>query len=174
MEGVNGSEFNFAFLRGVENAHPFETNPIYAILHEAIYCQGDASRWAAERVRAEFPAFDLSPDRPVMFTGEMIYPSMFDDFAYLRPLKEAAHMLAEYADWPRLYDVRTLQANTVPCAAAIYYNDMYVERTFSEETARTIRGLRAWVTSEYEHNGLRADGEKVLGRLIDMARGEVG
>ncbi|NUM45527.1 MAG: alpha/beta fold hydrolase [Anaerolineales bacterium] len=173
VEGINGLEFNFVFLRGVENVHPFDTNPIYAILHEAIYCQGEASRWAAERVRAEFPAFELAADRPVMFTGEMIYPSMFDDFAYLRPLKEAAHILAEDADWPRLYDVSALQANTVPCAAAIYYNDMYVERTFSEETARTIRGIKTWVTSEYEHNGLRADGEKVLGRLIDMARGEI-
>ncbi len=174
VEGMTGSEFSFGFLRGVENAIPFETNPIYAILHEAIYCQGDASRWAAERVRAEFPAFELAADRPVMFTGEMIYPSMFEDFAYLRPLKEAAHILASDADWPRLYDVAALQANTVPCAAAIYFNDMYVERAFSEETARTIRGLKAWVTSEYEHNGLRADGEKVLGRLIDMARGEIG
>jgi pimeloyl-ACP methyl ester carboxylesterase len=173
VEGRNGSEFNFVFLRGVENEHPFETNPIYAILHEAIYCQGEASRWAAERVRAEFPAFELAADRPVMFTGEMIYPSMFEDFAYLRPLKEAAHILAEDADWPRLYEVSTLQANTVPCAAAIYYNDMYVERTFSEETARTIRGIKTWVTSEYAHNGLRADGEKVFGRLIEMARGEM-
>jgi len=27
------------------------------------------------------------------------------------------------------------------------------------------------VTSEYEHNALRADGDRVLGRLIDLARG---
>jgi hypothetical protein len=50
---------------------------------------------------------------------------------------------------------------------------MYVERAYSEETAQTIRGLKAWVTSEYEHNGLRADGERVLGRLLALARGEV-
>ena len=31
--------------------------------------------------------------------------------------------------------------------------------------------LRPWVTNEYEHNGLRADGERILGRLIDLARG---
>ena len=48
---------------------------------------------------------------------------------------------------------------------------MYVERAFSEETAAQIRGLRAWVTNEYEHNGLRADGDRVLGRLIDLVRG---
>jgi hypothetical protein len=27
------------------------------------------------------------------------------------------------------------------------------------------------VTSEYGHNGLRADGERILSRLIDLARG---
>ena len=56
-------------------------------------------------------------------------------------------------------------------AAAIYAQDMYVERAFSEETAAQIRGLRPWLTNEYEHNALRADGERVLGRLIDLARG---
>ncbi len=34
-----------------------------------------------------------------------------------------------------------------------------------------IRGLRPWITNEYEHNGLRADGGCVPGRLIDLARG---
>ena len=27
------------------------------------------------------------------------------------------------------------------------------------------------MTSEYDHNGLRADGDRILGRLIDLARG---
>jgi pimeloyl-ACP methyl ester carboxylesterase len=172
VDGAHGRELHYTFLRGVENAQHYETNPIYAILHEAIYCEGAASRWAAERVRAEYPEFEIAPDRPVYFTGEMIYPWMFDDYARLRPLKEAAELLAEYADWPALYDPLVLRANTVPCAAVVYYDDVYVERAFSEETAQTIRGLRLWVTNEYEHNGLRADGEKILGRLLEMVRGE--
>ena len=49
-------------------------------------------------------------------------------------------------------------------------NDLYVERAFAEETAAAIRGLRPWITNEFEHNGLRADGERVLGRLIDLVR----
>ena len=44
-------------------------------------------------------------------------------------------------------------------------------RGFAEETAVAIRGLRPWITNEYEHNGLRADGERILGRLIDLVRG---
>ena len=55
----------------------WDTNPLYALLHEAIYCQGpdSASGWAAQRVLdAEFSAdFDAAlacaNGAPVMFTG---------------------------------------------------------------------------------------------------------
>jgi pimeloyl-ACP methyl ester carboxylesterase len=172
VRGVAGPELSYPFLRGFENAFSFQTNPIYAVLHESIYCQEEASNWAAGRVRAEYPEFELSPDRPVFFTGEMVYPWMFDEYRHLRPLKEAAEILAAYDGWPRLYDAATLRANTVPCVAAVYYDDMYVERTFSEETARDVQGIRLWVTNEYEHDGLRSYGEQVLVRLLDMLHGE--
>ncbi len=166
-------QISYAFLRGFENNLWFETNPIYAILQEPIYCEQTASNWSAQRVRTKYPEFDISPNRPVFFTGEMVYPWMFDEYKYLRPLKEAAEILATYDGWPRLYEKSVLQANTVPCATTVYYNDMYVERTLSEETARNIRGIKLWVTNEYEHDGLRAEGEKVLGRLLGMLHGEV-
>ena len=171
VAGSRGPELSYGFLRAVDAAHKFETNPIYVLLQEACYTQGAASRWSAERVRAEYPEFDLAPERPVFFTGEMVYPWMFDDYADLRPLKAAAELLAEFDGWPRLYDPAVLRANRVPCAAALYYDDMYVERAFSEEMAQTIGGLKVWVTNEYEHNGLRADGERVLGRLLAMIKG---
>jgi pimeloyl-ACP methyl ester carboxylesterase len=173
VAGRGGRELSYAFLRGVENASSFETNPIYALLHEAEYCQDEASHWSAERIRAEYPAFDLESGGPVLFTGEMVYPWMFEEYEYLRPLREAAEILARHDRWPRLYDSDKLRVNTVPTAAAIYYDDMYVERAFSEETAATIQGIKTWVTNEYEHNGLRADGDRVLDRLLGMARGPV-
>ena len=71
--------------------------------------EGAASNWSAERVRAEFPEFSLDADPP-LFTGEMIYPWMFDDYANLRPLKEAAEILAAADDWPALYDPAVLAA----------------------------------------------------------------
>jgi hypothetical protein len=95
---------------------------------------------------------------------------MFEEYGALRPLAEAADMLAE-REWPKFYDSERLSENEVPAAAAIYAEDMYVEREYSEETAKAIRGLRPWITSEYEHDGLRADGTRVLGRLIDLAHG---
>ena len=124
-------------------------------------------------MRAEYPAFDFEPGKPFLFTGEMIYPWMFDDYARLKPLKEAADLLAEYQDWPMLYDLNVLRKNAVPIAATTYYNDMYVDREQSEETSRQVPGIKLWITTEYEHNALRADGEKVLGRLLGMLHGEI-
>ena len=59
----------------------------------------------------------------------------------------------------------------MPAAAAVYFNDMYVPTELSVPTSRAFRGLRAWVTSEYEHDGLRASNGTVLDRLIALARG---
>ena len=60
----------------------------------------------------------------------------------------------------------------MPVAAAVYYDDMYVPRELSMATATAIGGLRAWVTNEWEHDGLRVSDGAVLGRLIAMNRGE--
>ena len=166
-----------AFLYQVMEELTFSAGPLYAVLHEACYAQGGATRWAAERVRAEFSEFDAGPAlagaAPLYFTGEMIYPWMLDADPVLRPLREAADMLAERDGWPPLYDPSRLAANEVPVAAAVYYNDMYVDRELSMQTAGTIRGLRTWVTSEYEHDGLRVSDGAVLSRLIGVCRGEI-
>jgi pimeloyl-ACP methyl ester carboxylesterase len=167
------SALNWNFLQHVEHHQSFDTNPIYAVLQEACYTQGSASGWSAHRLLGEFPSFALDAEGPLLFTGEMVYPWMLDDYAQLRPLKGAAELLAHTADWPVLYALERLRQNTVPVAAAVYYDDMYVHREFSEETAREVPNVKLWHTNEYEHNGLRADGGAVLGRLLAMVRGEV-
>ena len=155
---------SLAFLHDAEGAVRFQRNPIYATLHESSYADGVATRWSAERL---LPAEIIDE---AFFTAEHVYPWMWEEYATLRPQRAAAHLLAEHV-WPRLYDADRLARNEVPVAATIYVNDLYVERVFAEETARAIRGLRPWVTNEFEHNGLRADGERVLDRLIDLVRG---
>jgi pimeloyl-ACP methyl ester carboxylesterase len=152
------------FLHDLDGAIPFARNPLYAVLHEASWADGGITGWSAERMLP--PEYEA----PELFTGEHVYPWMFEDYGGLAPLREAAALLAE-REWPRLYDPDALASNEIPVAAAIYTGDMYVERVFSEETAAQIRGARTWITNEYEHNGLRADGERILGRLIDLARG---
>jgi hypothetical protein len=89
----------------------------------------------------------------------------------LRPFQPAADLLAGYEAWPALYDPSRLAANEVPVAAAVYFDDMYVPRELSVPTAEAIRGLRTWVTSEYEHDGLRVSSGVVLDRLIELALG---
>jgi pimeloyl-ACP methyl ester carboxylesterase len=172
-----GPDLSDDFLYRAESHLSFASAPVYALLHEACYAQGGPTRWAAERVRAQFPEFSadlaLAGDGPVLFTGEMIYPWMFQADPVLRPLSEAAEILACRGSWPALYDPARLQANEVPGAAAIYFDDMYVPQQFSVRTARAIRGLRPWVTNEYEHDGLRASNGAVLDRLIALARGNV-
>jgi pimeloyl-ACP methyl ester carboxylesterase len=171
--GVRGDELSLPFLRAFENSQSFETNPIFAVLHEMCYTQEAASRWSAQRVRAEFPDMEWSPGKSPSFTGEMIYPWMFEEFPGLRPLRDVAELLANEERWPRLYDPAVLARNTVPGAAAIYAEDMYVPRALSERTAASIPGLKVWLTNEYEHSGLRTSDTKVLDRLLALRRDEV-
>ncbi|MGV9698735.1 alpha/beta fold hydrolase [Streptomyces sp. NPDC003470] len=172
-----GVELSDAFQEEVQGLLSFAGHPLYALVHEAIYGQ-DArpTNWSAERVRAEFPRFDaaktLAGDEPLLFTGETIHPWTFDCDPALRPLRETADLLAARTDWTPLYDPARLAANEVPAAAAVYHDDMYVDTAHALTTARNIRGLRTWVTDEFEHDGVRAGGPRVLDRLLALARDE--
>ncbi|MFE3121047.1 alpha/beta fold hydrolase [Streptomyces niveus] len=173
-----GPELSDAFQEQVAAQLSFAGHPLYALVHEAIYAQDSRpTAWSAERVRAEFPRFDvariLAGDGPLLFTGETIHPWHFTADPSLRPLRESAELLAGRRDWPELYDPARLAVNEVPVAAAVYHDDMYVDTGHSLETARGIRGLRTWVTDEYEHDGVRASGSKVLDRLLALARDEI-
>ncbi|MFI2433379.1 alpha/beta fold hydrolase [Streptomyces sp. NPDC018693] len=172
-----GPELSDAFQEQLQNQLSYAAHPLYALVHEAIYGQ-DArpTDWSAERVRAEFPQFDaaktLAGDTPLLFTGETIHPWMFDCDPALRPLRDTADLLAAHTPWTPLYDPARLAANEVPVAAAIYHDDMYVDTAHSLRTAETIRGLRTWVTNEYEHDGVRTSGPRVLDRLLALTRDE--
>ncbi len=152
-----------AFAHDVESIG-FARNPVYAVLHESSYADGHVTGWSAQRVLPEEYATD-----PCLLTGEHVYPWMLEEMGALRPLREAGEILAQHP-WPRLYDAGVLAANEVPAAAVVYTEDLYVERAFSEETAARVRGLRTWITSEYDHDGLRVDGDRILDRLLDLAR----
>lgn len=172
-----GRELSDAFQEETQSLLSYAGHPLYALVHEAIYGQdGRPTDWSAERVRAEFPQFDaaktLAGDGPVLFTGESVHPWMFDCDPALRPLRETAHLLAARTDWQPLYDPARLAANEVPVAAAVYHDDMYVDAAQSLETARAVRGLRTWVTDEFEHDGVRAGGPRVLDRLLALTRDE--
>ena len=170
VDGVNGEELNYEFLKAMDNECSFATNPFYAVIHEAIYAQGFATNWSAERIRKQDPSFDQWDDQ-MLFNGEMIGPWVFDEFKHLEPLREAAQILAEYEDWPMLYDMEVLKNNTVPVACVVYYNDFFVPQQYSMETVNAIPNMQAFVTSEYEHCGIGVDGERVLSKLQGLTAG---
>ena len=155
-----------AFLHDVHAPMAFARNPIYAVIHEACYASGVATRWSAERV---FP--DDLRDDPTFLTGEHIYPWMFEDYGALPAARRGRR------DPRRARVARPLR----PAAARRERGpgrgrDLrrgHVRRRASSprRPPPRIRGLRPWVTNEYEHDGLRSNGERVLGRLLDLVQG---
>lgn len=141
----------------------FARNPLYAVLHESCWADGGRTRWAAHRLRPDDYASDVT-----LFTGEHVFPWMFADDPALRPYDAVAQALAEH-EWPRLYDPDRLASNTVPAAAAIYTQDMYVPVRFSLETAAAVRGLRVWQTDRFQHDALRTSAQIVLDSLFALA-----
>jgi pimeloyl-ACP methyl ester carboxylesterase len=159
-----------AFLAEVERRTTHVDQPLYAILQEVIYCSGNASRWAAERVRATVP--EVAADATnLLLTGEMKESSIFRDEAAMVPFAAAMDLLNERSDWPALFDMDVLSRNQVPVAAAVYHDDLYVDAALSLDTADRVPNVRAWVTNEFEHDGVRA-GERVFGYLHDLATGK--
>ncbi|WP_427117165.1 alpha/beta fold hydrolase [Pseudarthrobacter scleromae] len=168
-ETAAGPRLSDAFLDQVQGIVSRRSNPLYALMHESIYGQGQATGWAAWRVLDEYPEF--KPDaEPLLLTGEMVYPWYFEQDPALQPLREVAELLAAKEDWKQLYDRGQLAANTVPVAAAVYWDDIYVDRKLSLETASAVRGLQVWESGDFHHDGIADDGEGIFARLLGLAR----
>lgn len=159
-----------SFLAQVEAATAFDTNPLFIALQEAIYGPGP-SAWAAQAERDRRPEFAESA-RPVNFTGETVFPWMLEEIAALRPYESATKQLAAHAHPIDTYDAATLAGNQVPVEAAVYFDDMYVDAQLSLDTASKIAGVHAWVTNEYEHDGLRLG--DVAERLFTTLEARIG
>ncbi|MYT32661.1 MULTISPECIES: alpha/beta fold hydrolase [unclassified Streptomyces] len=181
LSGPGEPRLSDSFLYEVQRHLSRAFNPLHAVLLETSYAQRsvspEATGWAAQTVREEFPQFDvdktLSAGEPLLFTGEMIYPWMFSVDPALAPLQGAAHKIAWRQEWPDLYSAEQLAHNDVPVAAVVYHDDMYVDPADSLATARIVKSLRTWITNEYEHDGLGVSGGRVLDRMIKMVRGVV-
>ncbi|WP_019546464.1 alpha/beta fold hydrolase [Streptomyces sulphureus] len=173
--GTVPRRFSDAFLAQTAAIVSFAQMPLFPLMVEPSFDQAGPTRWAAQRVRDASPELDaaaaLEAGGPVPLTGEAPFPWAFRADPALRPLEGAAEALHARGDWPPLYDPNQLAANEVPAAAAVYFHDFYVDTAHSLATADRVRNLRTWVTSEYEHNGLRADGFRILDRLLAMVRG---
>ncbi|MDT0331234.1 alpha/beta fold hydrolase [Nocardiopsis lambiniae] len=162
-----------AFLQEVLVRTSSAVSPLFWTLQEAIYADGTggATAWAAQRERERRPGF-AEDARPLLFTGEMAFPWMFEEVRLLRDLRPAVEALAERSDWPALYDRDRLAANEVPVAAAVYHDDMYVDARLQLDTLSGLGNSWSWVTNEFEHDGLHSG--RVFGRLRASMRDRGG
>lgn len=173
---------NTQFLDMVGRQLSHGDSPMYGVLHETIYAgatpalRGQATNWAAERLLAEVgsgipegfaPAPNYRAESPVYLTGEHMYPLIYEEDPALAPIRELAHELAAFTDWEPVYNPEQLANNEVPGAAAVYFEDMFVPTDLSLQTAE-LAGIRTWVTNEYQHDGLRANGAAVFQHLQNL------
>ena len=155
-----------AFVHDLAELLPFgNRNPIYYVLHESSYADGVKTNWAAERVLPD----DFRTD-PTLLTGEHVFQEWADTVPSLQPWKDVALALAQQ-EWPKLYDAQALKNSQARGAAAVYANDVFVPLDYSVETAQHLPGVQLYITSEHEHNGLRASSGAVLKHLFDLAHG---
>ena len=158
------------FLAAVEAETSFATNPLFIALQEAIYGPGP-SAWAAQAERDRRPEF-AETSRPLNFTGETVFPWMFEEISSLRGYEAGVKHLASHEQPIETYDHAKLAANQVPVEAAVYYDDMYVDAQLSLDTASRVAGVHAWVTNEFEHDGLRMG--DVAERLFAALEARIG
>ena len=154
-----------AFRHDLAQALPFTgRNPLYAVIHESSYADGVATRWAADRTMPDRVREDVT-----LLGGEHLHRSLFGEDSELARFADVADLLADH-EWNQLYFPEVLARADVPVAASVYHGDAFVPVQFSLETAALLPDCRTWVTSEYEHNGLRAD-PAVLDHLIGLLKG---
>jgi pimeloyl-ACP methyl ester carboxylesterase len=179
-------KFTRATLAAFESHISFDTHPIYAILHEAIYNTkqkgAPASEWAAYRVGRALKPFGWLADpvaflestpqtAPLYFSGEMVYPFHFAGTTgpELAGMKEAAEILAATDEWDEdLYDEAQLRRNEVPVYAASYVDDMYVDFELARETAALVRGIKVRETNGWYHDAVRSRSEEVFAALFRL------
>ena len=145
------------------------SRPLYWPLQEFIYANGELDepiRWAAQRVRDRHPEF-AGERRPMLFTGEAMFPWMYEQQAALRPFRAAMDVLMEDTRFGRIYDADRLARNEVPLQAAVYFDDMYVDSGMQLDTLSRVGRSHYWVTNEFEHDGLH--GSAVFRHLYEEA-----
>ena len=161
------TELSDEFLSSVMDAT--SSRPLYWPLQEFIYANGELKtpiRWAAQRVRCEHPEF-AGDIRPLNFTGEAMFPWMFEQERALRPFKPAMDVLMEDTHFGTIYDADQLARNEVPLQAAVYFDDMYVDSGLQLDTLSRVGRSHYWTTNEFEHDGVH--GSTVFRHLFTEA-----
>ena len=144
------------FLTKVMNAT--SSRPLYWPLQEFIYANGEMDqpiRWAAQRVRDGKSEFGADV-RPLNFTGEAMFPWMFEQEAALRPFKPAMDLLMEDTSFGVIYDEDQLARNEVRrrdrCLLRRHVRRLIVQLKHGEP--RGAATITSWTPTRFRHDGL--------------------
>ncbi|WP_246126158.1 alpha/beta fold hydrolase [Nesterenkonia populi] len=155
------------FLEDVQVQSSQAGRTLYWTLQEAIYADpaSGPTGWAAQAERDRRSQFSEG-ERPLLLTGEMSFPWMFEEIRALKPMAPAVNALHRKEDWAPIYDLERLASNEVPLAAAVYFDDMFVDAELSLGTLSRIGNSQRWVTNEFEHDGIGSG--RTFTRLRDL------
>ena len=171
----NSRTISTNFLRKLESLQPFDSNPIYFLLHESIYMEKGkgASNFAAMRTMPSDFKIDTSKER-VNFFGETVFKHMSEDFVELNSnfMVDVATLLSEKSDWGDLYSGG--ETSSFPnAAAAVYIDDMYVDYNLTEQTIEhKLQQCNKYITNELQHSGLRMRGSFLFDKLYNLCQVE--
>lgn len=186
VESFDRHDKQYYGFENVEMVFRLRERPLYAVLHEAIYCYGVGvvPDWAAQRIGMGQPGghyawvnkefqfkYDASKAPPALyFSGEMIFDFMLRDAGEdQNAFVAASEMLAQYKDWPELYDVNALESNTVPLTALMYPEDMFVDYTLSEKAAGMVKNCEPLkAPDDWAHADLKSNPVAVGAKLFAL------
>lgn len=162
------TNLSWRFIKKMLDATNFwETDPLYAVLHESIYCNGYASHWAADQVMKSIKAFSTQQTLPY-FSGEMVRKNMFKDYNGLKNFFKVSELLAQKTDWSKLYDLSVLQNNTVPLSVLLITDDLYVNYELSQMALKQIKNARIYQNETWQHDAIRKHGKEVMKKLFAL------
>ncbi len=166
----NMTTLSWRFIKNVLQATSFwEINPLYSVLHEACYCNGFGSHWAADYTMQKIDVF--SPQQKIpYFSGEVVKRQMFQDYIGLKKFSEAVDFLAKKEDWPMLYNIDILKNNSVPIGVLLMTDDFYVNYNLAQKALKKINNIRLWSHDAWQHDALRKHGTEVIQKLLQLIK----
>ena len=171
-EAWHGDDLSDTFRHAVMAATGFVDMPLFALQEYCYGGQGPApTGWAADRALAQHPDF-AAGRRPAAVHRRDVLPLDVPGDRLAQALRRGRRPARRGRRLARRSTTRSAWPPTRSRSApAVYFDDMYVDADLSLQTARAVGNTRVWVTNEFEHDGIAADGAKVLDRLMGMATG---
>lgn len=143
----------------------FCTNPLYALLHEPIYCEGIAPNWSGETVMIEENTRPDTTNLEKFFLGENILRRTFEVVKQLNPLHDLVDALMKFDGWEPLYNAANLAKNESPVIGTIYENDAAVVSSFARESASLLGNCHV-IESDLDHSAYRSEPKTIFNALF--------